>query len=112
MAFSTNCTNKGCGKLQEPYLDPNDDKVYCSACDKEILNLTYFAKAQMKSSKQYKQKTAVAFGVKCSKCGKEGRPKIKDDEVVCGSCLKELDNLSLPFKNMLKQKLRTVDKDI
>ena len=112
MAFSTNCTNKGCGKLQEPYLDPKDDKVYCSSCDREITNITYFAKAQMKSSKQYKQKVAASFSVKCNKCGRDGRPKIKDDDVICGSCLKVLDNLSIPFKNMLKEKLKNVDKDL
>lgn len=112
MAFTINCTNKGCGKLQEPYIDPKDDKVYCSTCDRELSNITYFAKAQMKSIKQYKQKSSVSFSVKCSKCGKEGRPKIKNDEVVCGACLKELSNLSLPFKNMLKEKLKNVDKDI
>ena len=51
MAFSTFCTNKGCGKIQEPYLDPQTDRVHCSLCDQEIVNLTPFVKSQMKSMK-------------------------------------------------------------
>lgn len=112
MAFSMNCNTKGCGKLTEPYLDPKTDKVYCSACDSEIINITHFAKIQMKSMKQFKQKTSKPFAVKCNKCGKEERPKLVKDDVICGVCSKPLDNLSIPFKNMLKEKLKTVDKDV
>lgn len=112
MPFSINCPNKGCGKWQEPYLDPSDDKVYCSVCDKEITNITYFAKVQMKSLKQFKQKTAISFAVKCPSCSKEQRPKILNDDVVCGSCSKPLNNLSTAFKYMLKEKLKTVNKDV
>ena len=72
----------------EPYIDPKTDKVFCSECDGEITNLTYFAKQQMKSSKQYKQKAAVSFAVKCKDCNKEERPKIvgKNKDIVCPSC--------------------------
>mgnify|MGYP001769837319 CR=1 FL=1 len=110
--FSMPCSNKGCGKVQEPYIDPKDDKVYCSLCNKEITNITFFAKSQMKSLKQYKPKTATSFAVKCDKCGKEARPKLVNNEVVCSGCNKPLDKLSVPFRNMLKEKLRTVDKDV
>jgi hypothetical protein len=112
MAFSTFCTNKGCGKVQEPYIDPKDNKVYCSECDGEITNLTPFVKNQMKSSKQFKKKSAKPFAVKCAKCGREERPKIVQEDIVCGVCNKPMDNLSPIFKNMLKEKLRTVDKDV
>lgn len=112
MAFSTFCTTKKCGKIQEPYLDPQDNKVYCSLCDSEIVNLTSFVKSQMKSMKQFKQKQAKPFAVKCVKCGKEERPKIVQNDIVCGSCNKPMDNLSPIFKNMLKEKLRTVDKEV
>lgn len=112
MAFSMPCSNKGCGKHMEPYIDPKNDKVYCSLCDKELTNITYFAKMQMKNSKQFKPKNTTSFSVKCPKCNKEGRPKHIKDDIVCGSCEKPLDNLSLPFKNMLKEKLKTVDKDV
>lgn len=112
MAFSMNCTNKGCGKFQEPYIDPKTDQVFCSICNREILNVTYFAKAQMKSSKQFKPKINMSFAVKCPKCGQEKRPKLLNNDVVCGECNKPLDNLSAPFKNMLKDKLKTVGKDI
>jgi ribosomal protein L34E len=112
MAFSTFCTTKGCGQIQEPYLDPADNKVYCSICDNEILNLTSFVKAQMRSMKQYRQKQAKPFAVKCGKCGREDRPKLVAGEVVCGACGGPLNNLSPIFKNMLKEKLRTADKDV
>jgi len=112
MPFSMNCTNKGCGKTQEPYIDPKDDKVYCSLCNREIENVTYFAKAQMKSLKQFKPKVAVSFAVKCDKCGKEARPKLINNDVVCSGCNKSLDKLSIPFKNMLKEKLKTVGQDV
>lgn len=112
MAFSTFCTNKGCGKVQEPYLDPQTNKIHCSMCDGEIVNITQFVKTQMKSNKQYKQKQAKPFAVKCAKCNREERPKIVSDDIVCGICSKPLDNLSPIFKNMLKEKLKTVDKDL
>lgn len=112
MAFSTNCTNKGCGQIQEPYIDPSNDKVYCSKCDKEIVNITYFTKSQMKSSKQYKPKNVVSFSVKCKKCGKEDRPKLVNNDIICVGCNKPLDHLSEPFKIMLREKLKTVGKDI
>ena len=107
-----NCTNKGCCQQMEPYLDVASDKVYCSKCDREIPNVTYFTKVQMKSLKQFKQKVAVSFAVKCAKCGQEVRPKLVNDDVICGACNKPLDNLSVPFKNMLKEKLKTVGKDV
>ncbi len=110
--FSIPCNNKGCGKVQEPYLDPKTDKVYCSVCDKEIDNVTYFAKVQMKTLKQYKQKVATSFAVKCDKCSKEARPLLVNDDVICAGCKKPLDKLSVPFRNMLKEKLKTVGKDV
>jgi len=112
MAFSTHCNNKGCGKIQEPYIDPQNDKVYCSLCHGEISNLTHFAKMQMKSSKQFKQKSNTSFAVKCNVCGREERPKIVNGEVVCGHCSGPLNNLSPIFKNMLKEKLKLANKDI
>lgn len=112
MAFSTQCTNKGCGKIQEPYIDKSDDKIYCSECNREIENLTYFAKQQLKALGQYRKKPKISFAVKCEKCGAEARPLLVNDDVVCGKCKQALNNLSLPFKNMLKDKLKTVSKDV
>jgi len=106
MAFSITCTNKGCCKIQEPYIDPLTNKIYCSLCDKEIENITIFVKNQMKLSKQFKQKVKVSFCIKCEKCKKESRPKIVNDDIVCPNCNNILDNLSLPFKNMLKDQLK------
>lgn len=112
MAFSTFCTTKGCGKIQEPYLDAKTDKVHCSICDNEIINLTSFVKHQMKMAKQYKKKQSTPFAVKCDKCGREEKPKLISNDVVCGSCSKSLDNLSPIFKNMLKEKLKTSGQDV
>jgi len=112
MAFSTQCFNKGCGKIQEPYIDPKTDKVYCSVCDGELTNITHFVKIQMKTAKQYRQKKSVPFAVKCMKCNAQERPFIKDDKVYCSSCKEEMTNVSPVYKNMLKQALKTVDKDV
>lgn len=112
MAFSTQCTNKGCGKIQEPYIDPQSDKVYCSICDGEISNLTHFVKIQMKTTKQFRQKKSVPFAVKCLKCNAQERPKIVNDEVICSACKQQMTNISPIYKNMLKEALKTVDKDV
>lgn len=106
------CTSKGCGKQMEPYLDPKDDKVYCAKCDKELNNVTHFAKVQMKTLRQFKEKKTVSFAVKCPKCGKEERPKLSGEDILCRSCLKPLDHLSEPFKIMLRDKLKTVGQDV
>lgn len=111
MPFSMNCTNKGCGEQQEPYLDKKTDKVYCSACDKEILNVSYFTKVQMKTLKQFKVKKNDSYSVKCDKCEHMGRPLLQQDEIICSSCKKPLDKLSIAFKNMLKDKLTEIDND-
>ena len=106
------CSNKGCGKHMEPYLDPSDDKVYCSECDRELANITHFVKIQMKTFKQFRQKKTISFAVKCKKCGKEDRPKLKGQDVICPNCNATHDHLSEPFKIMLKDKLKTVSQDV
>ncbi|HET8792659.1 MAG TPA: hypothetical protein VFM31_02610 [Nitrososphaeraceae archaeon] len=112
MPFMTHCTNKGCGKQMEPYIDPKDDKVYCADCDRELTTITHFAKIQMKSFKQFKQKKGMSFAVKCKNCGKDERPKIVKDDIVCPACNKPHTHLSEPFKIMLKEKLKTVGQDV
>jgi ribosomal protein L34E len=112
MGFSLPCTNKGCGKIQEPYLDIKEDKVYCSLCDREIPGITYFVKVQMKALKQFRQRQPKPFAVKCQRCGKEDRPKLVGQDIICTGCDQPLDHLSEPFKIMLREKLRTTDKDV
>lgn len=112
MPFMMNCTNKGCCKQMEPYIDPKDDKVYCAECNKELSNITYFAKVQLKSLKQFKQKKAVSFAVKCRNCGKEERPKVVKEDIVCPACNKAHTHLSEPFKIMLREKLKTAGQDL
>jgi Zn finger protein HypA/HybF involved in hydrogenase expression len=96
----------------EPYIDPTDDKVYCSLCDKEMPNVTHFTKVQMKSMKQYRQKKSTSFSVKCQSCGKEDRPNLVNNDIVCPGCNKPHAHLSEPFKIMLREKLKTVGKDV
>jgi hypothetical protein len=112
MPFTTTCPNKGCGETQAPYLDKDTNKAYCSECHKEITNLTVFVKNQMKMNKQFKPKEKKSFSIKCVQCGVESRPKILNDEVICGSCDKPLDQLTPSFKIMLKIQLAGADKDI
>lgn len=112
MPFSMPCSTKGCGKIMEPYLDPKSDKVYCSLCDGEMQNITYFVKVQMKSMKQFRQKAPKPFAIKCQKCGKEDQPKVVGDDIVCPGCNKSHSHLSEPFKIMLRDKLRTTNKDV
>lgn len=112
MPFSLQCTNKGCCQIMEPYLDTDDNKVYCSLCEKELPNVSHFTKVQMKSMKQFRQKKSTSFGVKCKNCGKEDRPKLVNNDIVCPSCNKPHTHLSEPFKIMLRDKLKTVGKDV
>ena len=112
MPFATQCTNKECNKFQEPYMDKKTEKVYCSVCHTEITNLTHFAKIQLKSLGQFRKKSTDSFSVKCNKCGQESRPKVINDEVVCGECNASLNHISDIYKNMLKEKLKMADKDV
>src|ERR1035437_2231591 len=112
MALSLNCDNsyvdsagktKKCGVMQ-PYIDPKTEKVYCSTCNAEILNVSHFAKTTLKTLKQYKQKSTATFSITCKNCGHEAQPQIIDDkDVVCPKCKKEHSQLTEPFKLMLKQ---------
>lgn len=111
MAFSTNCTNKGCGKYQTPFIDKKTDKVYCSECEQEITNLTSFAKAQMKAIKQFREEKPAAFSVKCSHCSLTNQPDQQKDKFFCPSCKKEL-KLSEAFRLMLIEKLKNANKEI
>lgn len=101
-----------CKKLQPPYLDPKSEEVYCSLCDEKIENITHFAKMQLKTLKQYREKKKTSFAVKCKKCNKEERPKLVKEDIVCGACKEKLDHLSPFFKQMLKLQLSNADKEI
>jgi hypothetical protein len=111
MPFLINCTNKGCGQFQSPYLDQETNEVYCSMCDKTITGLTPFAKQQMKSLKQYRPKSKKSFATKCDKCGKEERPIISGENLLCGVCKKPLEKLTPTFKNLLLQQLKKIDSE-
>lgn len=102
MAFNTYCTHKGCKQFQAPYIDPADNKVYCSVCDGELDSITIFAKNQMRMAKQFKKKPP-SFVVKCKLCKKSDRPKMQNNDFICSNCGKKLTDISEPFKLVLKE---------
>ena len=107
MPYLMHCMNKGCYKEQVPLLDVKSNLVMCSECNKEILNVTEFAKRSMKSLGQVtgKIKKGQTFAVKCGSCNQENTPVVEDDELVCPKCHTELQ-LSVPFANMLRSVLK------
>ena len=111
MPFQMPCPHKECAKMQEPYIDPKTEEVYCGICDQKI-TVNHFQKIQLKTLKQYRVKKKVSFAVKCPKCNKEERPISTEDDIVCGSCHAPLDHLSDTFKRMLKMQLKKVDKEL
>jgi Zn finger protein HypA/HybF involved in hydrogenase expression len=119
MAILLNCPNsytddkgkqKKCGSV-EVYMDPKTEKVYCPLCEEEMI-VNHFTKITLKSIKQFKQKSTATFVVKCQSCHKEAQPVINNNKIVCPFCQKEHTHLSEPFKIMLKDRLKTVNKDI
>jgi len=112
MPFQMPCMSKKCNKTVTPYLDKEANKVYCSECDSEITNITHFAKVQMQTLKQYKQKKNKSFSIKCLSCKKEDRPKIIGLEVFCKLCSSPQTQLTVFFKKMLIEQLKNLDEDI
>lgn len=102
---------KKCGET-EPYMDAKTGIVYCGKCDKEIPNVSHFQRTTMKTLKQFREKKMVPFGVKCQNCGKEAQPKVVGDDIVCPQCAKAHTHLSEPFKIMLRDKLKTANKEL
>lgn len=109
--FQINCTNKGCYQMQAPFIDPDTNKVYCSICNNEIVNINDFVKRQLKASKQFRPKNKTPFAVKCFHCKTNVKPELVDDEVVCSLCFKKLDKLSQSFIIMLKMRLKSTNED-
>lgn len=112
MKISLPCNNKGCGKLQTPYIDKEDNKVHCSECTLEIANVSPFTIRQMVANKQFREKEKQSFAIKCPICKADQRPIIVNDKVLCSACKKELTSLAPTFITMLKTLLKTADKDI
>ncbi len=100
-----------CNKYQTPYLDPKTEKVYCSSCNEDY-PVNHFQKMQLKALKQYREVNKTSFAVKCNKCNKEDRPLLINDQIICGACGKEIDNLTDFFKDMLKTRLKKADKEV
>lgn len=112
MKFTICCTNKGCYKLQEPYLDLSTNKVYCTLCEEEIANVSAIIKNQMKLNKQtQKPKTQSTFSVKCQHCSANDSPNLINNKLYCKSCNKELTNITEIFKNMLINKMKGAKKE-
>jgi hypothetical protein len=112
MKFTMNCPR--CSTVMAPHMDPETSKVYCSnvQCAQEITNITPFAKRQMASEKQFRQKEKKSFAVKCGSCKAEDRPALIDDKIICVACLQELTNLSPTFVAMLKANLVKAGQDL
>lgn len=111
MAFSIQCTHKGCQKLQEPYIDPATNQVYCSLCDGE-LTTTQFVKHQMKMNKQFRKSEPKSFSLKCPLCNKNDRPILSGQDILCSGCKKPMSHLTEPYKIMLREQLKSAGKDI
>lgn len=105
------CTNKKCGKMNTAYLDDENDTVHCGACDEEINNVSVFLKRQMRFSKQFRPKKVKSFSIKCQKCGKNDRPVLSGDDILCGACKKPMDQLTEFYKKMLREQLKTLGDD-
>jgi ribosomal protein L34E len=102
---------KTCNKTVTPYLDKEANKVFCSECECEIENVTHFAKVQMQTLKQYRQKKTKSFSVKCASCNKEDRPKIDGKDIYCRFCNSAQNQLTPFFKNMLIEQLKKIDEE-
>lgn len=111
MAFSIQCSHKGCQKLQAPYIDLTNSKVYCSLCDGE-LTVTQFVMHQMKMNKQFRKKEDKSFSIKCPQCGKEDRPTLSGKDILCSGCKKPMNHLTEQFKIMLREQLPQAGKDV
>ncbi len=108
MAVQRQCTS--CKKLSDPFIDPKTEKVYCGLCEKEMA-ADHFLKIQLKTLKQFKQKTNKPFSIKCWSCGKEDTPVQINKEFYCSSCKKQ-HKLTEPFKIALRINLPNVGKEI
>lgn len=117
MGFRVNCDidyedDKGkkvkCRNEMEPSLG-KDGLLYCE-CGKKMKNqdcLSPFAKRQMVTLGQTKrnEKSRQAFSVKCGACGKDSKPKLKNNKVFCTACEKEL-NVTGPMLQVLKMNIK------
>lgn len=110
--FATNCTTKGCGKWNEPYLNPQTMEVHCAECDQPIKNIPIFTKNLMRSQGQVKRSAKVAFSVRCNKCKIEALPKIDNTNVlVCMSCGNTL-NVSKIYEIQVREAIKKGKQDI
>ena len=108
MPFLINCDNKGCLKTQAALLDTNNNIVICAECQKEIKNITSFAKHQLKHLGQTMRakKSQKSFAIKCLHCEAEDVTLLQNDNFFCTTCKKELEHLSPPFKMVLKDAIK------
>lgn len=105
MAFSMTCPNRGCGKINQPFLIESTNKIFCSECKQEIENISPIAKNQIKASKQ--SKSNESFGVKCELCKNSSKPIIKDKQAFCGFCNNKLKNISPYFISMMLEQAKS-----
>lgn len=106
--FRIHCTNKGCRKESEAVLNTETDEVECMECGKNI-DVPSMTKKSMLTIGQIKRtkKSEKAFSVECKKCKKISVPSLNENkEIICGKCGEMLDNISKPFANLIREKLK------
>lgn len=101
--FIINCDNKGCGKSTQATLDMEDNKVYCSECNKSINNVTIFTKNQLKNLKQIRRPKKESFSTKCHVCSHEALPKLVNDKLCCVKCNAHLVKIPKSFEILTKE---------
>ena len=112
MAFSTNCTQRGCGKWVEPLLDLRDNLIYCPVCNKTISNISDFTKRQLKSLGQVRTPAKKAFSIHCIKCKKDTLPKLDgSNKLICAWCNAILTNVNKFFEDMIRKEIAKGDKE-
>lgn len=106
--FKIYCTNKKCRKETEALLNKENNEVECLDCGENI-NLPSQTKISMETIGQIKRtkKSDKAFSVECKSCKKVSVPILdKDKNIVCSHCNKILENISIPFANLIREKLK------
>ena len=99
------CSNKGCGKSQEPLLDKSTNEVYCAECNNVIPNVPSFTKNVLSSMGQVKRfvPKQKAFSRLCASCNKTDQPVIANGQIVCPICKAEVKDITPTYAHALRQ---------
>jgi hypothetical protein len=113
MPMMLNCSAKGCHSYDEHVLDLTTNTVKCIKCNATIPNVSHFTIQQLKSLKQTKKAVKSAYAIRCGKCKIETLPKLDiNNNLVCGACSDPSINVSKPFELLIREAIKTGNKDI